>query len=95
MPAGGPRAAPGDVRLEFAGLLVTGALAGWIAGTLLRGAGYGLVVNIVIGVVDGIVGGELFALLGVVPDGWLINLATAVVGAMLLLTLLNLARRSG
>jgi uncharacterized membrane protein YeaQ/YmgE (transglycosylase-associated protein family) len=81
--------------VEVVGLIVTGALAGWIAGTLLRGAGYGLVVNIVVGVVGGIVGGKLFALLGIVPDGWLINLATAVVGALLLLTLLNLARRSG
>jgi uncharacterized membrane protein YeaQ/YmgE (transglycosylase-associated protein family) len=81
--------------MEVVGLVVSGGLAGWIAGTLLRGAGYGLVVNIVIGVVGGIVGGRLFALLGVGQDGWLINLATAVVGAMLLLTLLNLARRSG
>jgi uncharacterized membrane protein YeaQ/YmgE (transglycosylase-associated protein family) len=81
--------------VEVVGLIVTGALAGWIAATLLRGSGYGLVVNIVIGVVGGIVGGKLSALLGVAPEGWLVNLATAVVGAMLLLTLLNLARRSG
>jgi uncharacterized membrane protein YeaQ/YmgE (transglycosylase-associated protein family) len=81
--------------VEVVGLIVTGALAGWIAGTLMRGAGFGLVVNIVIGTVGGIVGGKLFALLGVVPDGWLVNFALAVVGAMLLLTLLNLTRRSG
>ena len=81
--------------MEVVGLIVTGGLAGWIAGTLLRGAGYGLVVNIVIGVVGGIVGGKLLSLLGVVQDGWLISLATAVVGAMLLLILSNLARRSG
>ena len=80
--------------MEVVGLIVTGGLAGWIAGTLLRGAGYGLVVNIVIGVVGGIVGGKLFGLMGVVPDGWLINLATAVVGALLLLSLLSLVRRS-
>jgi uncharacterized membrane protein YeaQ/YmgE (transglycosylase-associated protein family) len=81
--------------VEIVVLIVTGALAGWIAGTLMRGAGYGLVVNIVIGVVGGLVGGKLFALLGVVPDGWLVNFALAVVGATLLLTLLNLVRRSG
>jgi uncharacterized membrane protein YeaQ/YmgE (transglycosylase-associated protein family) len=80
--------------MEVVGLIVTGGLAGWIAGTLLRGAGYGLVVNIVIGVVGGIVSGKLFALLGVVPDGWPVNLATAVVGALLLLSLLSLGRRS-
>ena len=81
--------------MEVVGLIISGGLAGWIAGTLMRGAGYGLVVNIVVGVVGGIVGGKLFALLGVGHDGWLIHLATAVVGAMLLLSLLNLARRSG
>ncbi|HSA80918.1 MAG TPA: GlsB/YeaQ/YmgE family stress response membrane protein [Geminicoccaceae bacterium] len=80
--------------MEVAGLIVTGGLAGWIASTLLRGAGYGLVVNIVIGVVGGIVGGKLFALMGVVPNGWLVSLATAVVGALLLLSLLSLARGS-
>jgi uncharacterized membrane protein YeaQ/YmgE (transglycosylase-associated protein family) len=80
--------------MEVVGLIVSGGLAGWIAGTLLRGAGYGLVVNIVIGVVGGIVGGKLFALMGVVPDGWLVNLATAVVGALLLLSLLSMIRRS-
>ena len=80
--------------MEVVGLIVTGGLAGWIAGVLLRGAGYGLVVNIVIGVVGGIVSGKLFALMGVVPNGWLVNLATAVVGALLLLSLLSLSRRS-
>lgn len=80
--------------MEVVGLIVTGGLAGWIAGVLLRGAGYGLVVNIVIGVVGGIVSGKLFALMGVVPNGWLVNLATAVVGALLLLSLLSLGRRS-
>jgi uncharacterized membrane protein YeaQ/YmgE (transglycosylase-associated protein family) len=44
--------------------------------------------------VGGIVGGKLFALMGVVPDGWLVNLATAVVGALLLLSLLSMIRRS-
>jgi uncharacterized membrane protein YeaQ/YmgE (transglycosylase-associated protein family) len=81
--------------VEVVGLIVTGGLAGWIAGTLVRGAGYGLVLNIVLGVIGGIVGGKLFALLGIVEDGsWLIRLALAVAGAVLLLALVSLARQS-
>jgi uncharacterized membrane protein YeaQ/YmgE (transglycosylase-associated protein family) len=75
--------------------MITGAIAGWIAGVLIRGAGYGLVVNIVVGVVGGVIGGKLRDLLGLGTDGgWLIKLALAVVGAVLLLALVNLARRA-
>ena len=81
--------------MEVIGLIVIGGLAGWIAGTLVRGAGYGLVINIVVGVIGGIIGGKLFALLGITQDGgWLVRLALAVVGAVLLLALVNLAKRS-
>ena len=39
--------------METIGILITGGLAGWIAGTLIRGAGYGLVLNIVVGAFAG------------------------------------------
>ncbi len=87
--------------MEVIGLILIGGLAGWIAGTLIRGAGYGLVINIVVGVIGGVIGGKLFALLGMVGDGsgaqdsgWLVRLALAVVGAVLLLALVDLAGRS-
>jgi uncharacterized membrane protein YeaQ/YmgE (transglycosylase-associated protein family) len=51
------------------------------------------VINVAVGVVGGIVGGKLLALFRVSPDGWLIELAVAVVGAVLLLALVNLVRR--
>jgi uncharacterized membrane protein YeaQ/YmgE (transglycosylase-associated protein family) len=81
--------------MELFALLVTGGLAGWAAGTLMRGAGYGLVVNILLGVIGGMIGGKLLALVGVAPKGWLLELAVAVLGAVLLLSLVTLvARRS-
>ncbi len=81
--------------MEILTLIVTGAIAGWIAGVLIRGAGYGLVINIVVGVIGGVIGGKLRDLLGLgVDGGWLIKLAMAVVGAVLLLALVNLARRA-
>lgn len=77
--------------MEVLALIVTGGIAGWIAAVLVRGAGYGLVINIVVGVIGGILGGKLFALLGLAGDGgWLLRLAMAVVGALVLLGLVNL-----
>ena len=79
--------------LEVLGLLITGGLAGWIAGTLMRGSGYGAVVNVVLGIIGGVVGAKLFAMLGLATTGWLIELGVAVVGAVILLALVGLLRR--
>ena len=79
--------------METIGILITGGIAGWIAGTLIRGAGYGLVLNIVIGIIGGLIGGKLSDLLDIAAGSWLLDLAMAVVGAVLLLALVNLARR--
>jgi len=80
--------------MELLALVVTGALAGWIAGVLVRGAGCGVVVNLVVGVAGGILGGTLLDLVGGAPHGWLLDLAMAVVGAALLLMMADLARRA-
>ena len=45
--------------------LVIGALAGWLAGTIMKGGGFGLLGNIIIGIVGGVVGGFLFNLLAI------------------------------
>ncbi len=80
--------------LELLALLITGAIAGWVAGVLMRGAGFGLVVNIIVGIIGSVIGGKLFALLGVPDEGWMVELAMAVVGAVVLLALVNLLRRA-
>jgi uncharacterized membrane protein YeaQ/YmgE (transglycosylase-associated protein family) len=79
--------------VELIVLLLTGGLAGWIAGTLVRGAGCGLVINILIGVVGGLLGGKALSLLGIGPEGWFLELATAVAGAALLLATVDVVRR--
>lgn len=81
--------------LELLALLITGAIAGWVAGILMRGAGFGLVVNVIVGIIGSVIGGKLFALLGFPDEGWLVGLAMAVVGAVVLLALVNLLRRAG
>jgi uncharacterized membrane protein YeaQ/YmgE (transglycosylase-associated protein family) len=75
--------------------ILVGALAGWIAGELMRGHGFGLVGNIVVGIVGAFVGGLLFSALGIGPGLGLIgSLITAVVGAVVLLFIIGLARRT-
>lgn len=76
--------------------LIIGLVAGWIAGELMRGDGFGLVGNIVVGVIGALVGGYLFDMLGIGTYGLIGSLITATVGAVVLLFLLNLftGRRS-
>lgn len=78
--------------LEVVALIVTGGLAGWIAARLVRGAGYGLVVNVIVGIIGGVIGGKLFAVLAIPVGSWFVELAMAVLGAVLLLGLVNLLR---
>lgn len=80
--------------MELLALVVTGALAGWIAGVLVRGTGLGVVLNLLTGVTGGVLGGSLLDLAGVAPRGWLADLGIAVLGAALLLLVLDLARRA-
>jgi len=74
--------------------LIIGALAGWIAGNLMRGGGFGLLGNIVVGIVGALVGGWVFGLLGIAAGGMLGSLITAVVGACVLLFIVSLVKRA-
>jgi uncharacterized membrane protein YeaQ/YmgE (transglycosylase-associated protein family) len=65
--------------------LVIGAAAGWLAGTTMKGGGFGLLGNIIIGVIGGVVGGFLFKLLAIAAGGLIGSIVTATVGAVVLL----------
>jgi uncharacterized membrane protein YeaQ/YmgE (transglycosylase-associated protein family) len=76
-------------------LLVVGAIAGWLAGVIVKGYGFGLIGNIVVGIVGAVVAGWLLPRLGISIGGgyiaWVIN---AVIGAVILLVIIGLVRRS-
>jgi uncharacterized membrane protein YeaQ/YmgE (transglycosylase-associated protein family) len=74
--------------------LIVGALAGWLAGKLMRGHGFGLIADIGIGVVGAILGGFVFEIFGLSSNNLLGSLVTATVGAMLFLVLVRYARRA-
>ncbi len=74
--------------------LIIGIAAGWIAGELMRGSSFGLIGNLVVGVIGAVIGGYLFDLLGISTYGLLGSLVTATVGAVVLLFLVNMFRRT-
>ncbi|OGO64940.1 MAG: transglycosylase [Chloroflexi bacterium RBG_19FT_COMBO_55_16] len=73
--------------------LVIGLVAGWLAGRIMKGGGYGLVGDLIVGVIGAFIGGWLFGVLGISIGGILGSLVAAVVGALVLLFLLRLIRR--
>ena len=74
--------------------LVIGALAGWLAGKIMKGKGFGVIGNIVVGIVGAVLGGFLFGLLGVSAGGWVGSLITATIGAIILLYIVSLFKKT-
>jgi uncharacterized membrane protein YeaQ/YmgE (transglycosylase-associated protein family) len=74
--------------------LLIGAVAGFLAGKIMKGKGFGIIGNIVVGVIGAVLGGFLFGVLGVsTGDGLLGSLVTATVGAIVLLFLVGLYKK--
>jgi uncharacterized membrane protein YeaQ/YmgE (transglycosylase-associated protein family) len=74
--------------------LVVGAIAGWLAGLIVKGYGFGIFGNMIIGIVGAFIGEWLFGHFGIFPAGGIVGeLIGAVVGAVILLLLLRLIRR--
>lgn len=75
--------------------LIIGAIAGWLAGVLVKGGGFGIVVDIIVGIVGAFIGGWLAGMLGIGVGGGLIaSIITATVGAVILLVILRLIKRA-
>jgi uncharacterized membrane protein YeaQ/YmgE (transglycosylase-associated protein family) len=74
--------------------LLIGLVAGFLASKMMRGKGYGLLGDLVIGVVGAFLGGWIFGLLHISAGGLIGLLVTAFVGAVVLIWLLRLLRRA-
>ena len=74
--------------------LLIGIAAGWLASTLMKGRGLGLVGNLVVGVIGAFLGGFLFKIVGISAGGLVGLLITATVGAVVLLLLIRLIKSS-
>ena len=76
------------------GTIIIGILAGWLAGKLMRGSGYGIIGDLVLGLVGGVVGGWLFRELHVRgPNGAIGALVVATIGAVILVGIAHTIRR--
>lgn len=73
--------------------LAIGALAGWIAGIIMKGRGFGVIGNIIVGVVGAILGGSVFSFLGLTAGGLIGSIITATVGAIILLFIIRLIKK--
>jgi uncharacterized membrane protein YeaQ/YmgE (transglycosylase-associated protein family) len=74
--------------------LLIGLIAGWLAGRVMRGGGFGLVGDLIVGVIGALLGGWLFGFLGISAGGLIGALITAFVGAVVLIALLRVIRRA-
>ena len=74
--------------------LLVGAIAGWLTGLIVRGFGFGLIGNIVVGIIGALVAGYLFPRLGIgLPGGMIGEILSAAVGAVIVLVIIGLIRR--
>src|ERR1700733_10748290 len=74
----------------FLGWIIVGLLAGWIAGHLTRGRGFGCVADIVLGLIGAVIGGWIFTRLGITTFGFWGSLAAATLGAVILVAFARL-----
>jgi len=75
---------------EFLTVLLIGLIAGWLAGVVMKGRGYGVVADIILGIVGAVIGGFLFSQLGINAYGFLGRVAVAVVGTIVLVGIAHL-----
>ncbi len=74
--------------------LLIGAIAGWAAGSLVKGGGFGLIGDIVVGIIGALIGGWLAGKLGIhIGTGFISSVITATAGAILLIFVLRMVRR--
>jgi uncharacterized membrane protein YeaQ/YmgE (transglycosylase-associated protein family) len=75
--------------------LIIGAIAGWLAGLIVRGAGFGLIGNMVVGIIGALVAGWLLPQLHIeLAPGTVGDIINATIGAIIVLVVLSLVRRA-
>ncbi|MFQ5651329.1 MAG: GlsB/YeaQ/YmgE family stress response membrane protein [bacterium] len=74
--------------------LIVGLVAGWLTGKVMRGKGYGVVGDIVIGILGALIGGWLFGKLGYVATGMITQIIVAFLGAVILVAVLRVLKKT-
>ena len=75
--------------------IVVGLIAGWLAGQLMKGGGYGMVADIILGLLGGVLGGWIFEKLGVSTGGGMVgSIIVAFIGAVILVGITRMLKRA-
>ncbi len=75
--------------------IIVGAIAGWLAGMVVKGGGFGLIGDIIVGIVGALIAGWLLPMMGIVIGGGIIGaIINAFIGAVILLIILRLVKRA-
>ena len=74
----------------FVSWLILGLVAGWLAGKIARGRGFGCITDIILGLIGSYLGGWIFMKLGIFGGGFLYSLAAATLGAVILVSIAHL-----
>ena len=80
--------------MSFIWYIIIGIVAGFLAGKIMRGGGFGLVINLLLGILGGVLVGWVFALFGLAASGLIGSLITSTVGAILVLWIASLFSKS-
>jgi uncharacterized membrane protein YeaQ/YmgE (transglycosylase-associated protein family) len=81
--------------MVFIWFILIGLVAGWLAGQLVKGGGFGVIGDIIVGVIGALLGGFLFRTLGLTAGGGLLGaIIVATIGAIVLILLLRLIKRA-
>jgi len=75
-------------------LIVIGLIAGWAAGKIMKGGGYGVVMDIVLGIVGAVVGGWLLSFFGITAGGLIGTIIVAIIGAVFLIWLSRMIKKA-
>ena len=76
--------------MGFLWYIIIGIAAGFLAGKIMRGGGFGVIINLILGIVGSVLGGWVCGLLGIAASGIIGSLITATVGAILMLWIASL-----
>ncbi len=79
--------------MNFLIFIIIGAIAGWLAGLIMKGGGFGFLINVLLGIIGGFVGGWLFGVLGIGMGGSFGPFITSVVGAIVVLFIAGLFKK--
>lgn len=81
--------------MSFVTWIVVGLIAGWLAGQVMKGGGYGVFMDIILGILGGFVGGWIFGMLGIWKGGGMLgSIIVAFVGAVILVLISRMLKKA-